>query len=136
MLTTVHKAKGRDFDIVVYIPSSTARTSFMDLVVEAVLDSKDIKVKEEMAEESLRVDFVAFTRAKEKLFILTDDKSSKNYHLQDLNELEVDDSSEELVATKMNSKMAEAFALFVAVVWAFVLGAVFGWIVDRLRPAA
>lgn len=114
MLTTVHKAKGRDFDIVVYIPSSTARTSFMDLVVEAVLDSKDIKVKEEMAEESLRVDFVAFTRAKEKLFILTDDKSSKNYHLQDLNELEVDDSSEELVATKMNSKMAEAFALFVA----------------------
>jgi hypothetical protein len=29
-----------------------------------------------------------------------------------------------------------AFALFVAVVWAFVFGAVFGWIVDRLRPAA
>jgi ABC-type branched-subunit amino acid transport system permease subunit len=28
------------------------------------------------------------------------------------------------------------FALFVAVVWAFVLGAVFGWIVDRLRRAA
>jgi hypothetical protein len=29
-----------------------------------------------------------------------------------------------------------SFALFVAVAWAFVLGAVFGWIVDRLRPAA
>ena len=29
-----------------------------------------------------------------------------------------------------------AFALFVAVVWAFVFGAVFGWIADRLRPAA
>ncbi len=29
-----------------------------------------------------------------------------------------------------------AFALFVFVVWAFVLGAVFGWIADRLRPAA
>lgn len=29
-----------------------------------------------------------------------------------------------------------SFALFVAIAWAFVLGAVFGWIVDRLRPAA
>jgi len=29
-----------------------------------------------------------------------------------------------------------SFALFVAVVWAFVFGAVFGWIVDRLRPSA
>lgn len=29
-----------------------------------------------------------------------------------------------------------SYALFVAVAWAFVLGAVFGWIVDRLRPAA
>jgi len=28
------------------------------------------------------------------------------------------------------------FALFVAAAWAFALGAVFGWIVDRLRPAA
>jgi len=28
------------------------------------------------------------------------------------------------------------FALFVAVVWAFLFGTVFGWIVDRLRPAA
>jgi ABC-type branched-subunit amino acid transport system permease subunit len=29
-----------------------------------------------------------------------------------------------------------AFALFAAVVWAFVFGAVFGWIADRLRPTA
>ena len=29
-----------------------------------------------------------------------------------------------------------SLALFVAVAWAFVLGAVFGWIVERLRPAA
>jgi len=29
-----------------------------------------------------------------------------------------------------------SFALFVAVVWAFVFGAVFGWIVERLRSAA
>jgi len=29
-----------------------------------------------------------------------------------------------------------SFAFFVTVAWAFVLGAVFGWIVDRLRPTA
>ena len=29
-----------------------------------------------------------------------------------------------------------SFALFVTVVWAFVFGALFGWIVERLRPAA
>lgn len=28
-----------------------------------------------------------------------------------------------------------SFALFVAVAWAFVLGTMFGWIVERLRPA-
>jgi len=28
------------------------------------------------------------------------------------------------------------FALFVTVAWAFVFGAVFGWIADRLRPSA
>ena len=26
------------------------------------------------------------------------------------------------------------FALFVAVVWAFALGALFGWLIDRFRP--
>lgn len=29
-----------------------------------------------------------------------------------------------------------SFALLIAVAWAFVFGAVFGWIADRLRPAA
>lgn len=29
-----------------------------------------------------------------------------------------------------------SFALFVTVAWAFVLGTLFGWLVDRLGPAA
>jgi large-conductance mechanosensitive channel len=29
-----------------------------------------------------------------------------------------------------------SFALLIAVAWAFVFGAFFGWIVDRLRPVA
>ncbi|HSA97886.1 MAG TPA: ATP-dependent helicase, partial [Candidatus Nitrosotenuis sp.] len=63
-LTTVHKAKGRAFDVVVYLPSSARRTSFIDIIVEAILATNGIDIKEELEEESLRIDFVAFTRAK------------------------------------------------------------------------
>jgi len=113
-LTTVHKAKGRAFDVVVYIPSSAKRTSFIDMIVEAILASNGIDIKEELEEESLRIDFVAFTRAKEKLVIIADDKNSKNYHIERLSEIEVDDRQDELVATRLNSRLSEAFSLFVA----------------------
>ncbi|MCX6818434.1 MAG: ATP-dependent DNA helicase [Candidatus Aenigmarchaeota archaeon] len=114
-LTTVHKAKGLGFDIVIYMPSaSAARTSFVDMVVEAILNSKGINVKEELEEEMIRIDFVAFTRAKERLFILTDDKNMRNYHIEDLSEIEVDAKEEEIVATKLNNRISEAFSLFVA----------------------
>jgi len=114
-LTTVHKAKGRDFDIVAYIPSSpTERTNFVDIIVKAVLKSNGIDVKEELEEESLRVDFVAFTRAKEKLIIITDDKISRNYHIENLSEIEIDDKEDEIVATRLNNRLSEAYSLFVA----------------------
>lgn len=114
-LTTVHKAKGRDFDIVIYIPSSSAeRTSFVDIVVEAVLESNGVDIKEELEEESLRVDFVAFTRAKEKLIIITDDKNTRKYHIENLSEIEIDDKEDEIVATRLNNRLSEAFSLFVA----------------------
>jgi DNA helicase-2/ATP-dependent DNA helicase PcrA len=114
-LTTVHKAKGRAFDVVVYIPSSpTARTGFVDIVVKAMLESSGIDIKEELEEESLRVDFVAFTRAKEKLIIITDDRNSKNYHMENLSEIEVDDKEDEMVATRLDNRLSEAFSLFVA----------------------
>lgn len=112
-LTTVHKAKGRDFDIVVYIPSSpTERTSFVDIIVKAVLKSNGVDIKEELEEESLRVDFVAFTRAKEKLIIITDDKISRNYHIENLSEIEIDDKEDEIVATRLDNRLAEAYSLF------------------------
>lgn len=114
-LTTVHKAKGLGFDIVVYMPSSSsARTSFVDIMVEAVLGSNNIEVKDEIEEESLRIDFVAFTRAKERLFVLADDKNKGNYHIEDFSELEADEKEDELIATKMDSRLSEAFSLFVS----------------------
>ncbi len=73
ILTTVHKAKGREFDNVIYIPSKTKNNDdFVDNVVKGLLKSKGIDVEEELEEENLRIDFVAFTRAKNKLFILAD----------------------------------------------------------------
>ena len=113
-LTTVHKAKGLAFDVVVYIPSNSRKTSFIDSITKSILSSSDIQVESELTEESLRVDFVAFTRAKERLIVIADDKESKNYHIEDLSEIEVDDVKDELVATKLNNRLSEAYSLFIA----------------------
>ena len=67
MLTTIHKAKGREFDNVIYIPSVTrSQTNFVDEVVEAILSSKGIHAEEELEEELLRINFVAFHKGKGK----------------------------------------------------------------------
>ena len=72
-VSTVHKAKGLEFDAVIYLPSKPrGRTDFQDYVVEAILNTKGIDAREELEEETLRINFVAMTRAKNKLVILTD----------------------------------------------------------------
>jgi DNA helicase-2/ATP-dependent DNA helicase PcrA len=113
-LTTVHKAKGRAFDVVVYIPSTSKKTSFIDNITKSVLRASNVEIEGELGEESLRIDFVAFTRAKEKLIIIADDKESKNYHIEDLSDIEVDDAKDQLVATRLNNRLSEAYSLFIA----------------------
>jgi DNA helicase II / ATP-dependent DNA helicase PcrA len=114
-LTTVHKAKGRDFDVVVYIPASgDVRTSFVDVIVRAVLESSGIDARKEIEEEVLRVDFVAFTRAKEQLVIIADDSNKIKYHIENLSEIEMDETQEDIIAAKMDGRLSEAFSLFLA----------------------
>lgn len=72
-LTTVHKAKGKEYDAVVYLPATPRGTdNFQDAVVRAILLTKGIDAQEELSEEDTRVNFVAFTRAKRALCIVTE----------------------------------------------------------------
>ena len=114
-LTTVHKAKGRAFDIVIYIPNIRSDSnSWIDEITSAILGAKGIDPEDEVAEESLRIDFVSFTRAKQKLFVIVDDKHAKNFHLENLSEIEVDTEKDELVSSVLNNRLSEAYSKFLA----------------------
>lgn len=111
ILTTVHKSKGKEYDNAIYVPSKTTnRTNFQDRIVEAILKSKNIDAKEELEEETLRVNFVAYTRAKKKLWVLTEKPQD---HLND--EAEVHVLTAEAGNKTFNSfeLKKRAFALFV-----------------------
>ncbi len=110
ILTTVHKAKGKEYDAVIYIPSKTRDTSsFQDKIVEAILKSKGIDAKEELEEEALRIDFVAFTRAKTKLCIVTNKLEEHLNKYAEADTIQV----ESIESSSLNEKSKRAFDLFV-----------------------
>ena len=110
VLTTVHKAKGKEFDNVIYLPTKTKTSdNFPDKVVEAILYSKNINPKEELQEETLRVNFVAFTRAKKHLVILTDKIQDFHNNASELGEIEADEAA----SLDLTESRHRAFDLFV-----------------------
>lgn len=110
VLTTVHKAKGKQFHTVVYVPTKTQnRANFQDEIVKAILKSKEIDAEEELEEETLRVNFVAFTRAKNELNILTDNIKEYGNDDTSIEELRFD----ELQSEFESEHQKKAFALFV-----------------------
>ena len=117
-LTTVHKAKGRSFDIVIYVPTESAgnnSTKWIDNITTSILKSREIDVGDEILEESLRIDFVACTRAKEKLFIIADETLSNSFQIEDLSEIEMDTlQKDETTASLVNTRYSEAYSAFVA----------------------
>jgi DNA helicase-2/ATP-dependent DNA helicase PcrA len=115
-LSSVHKSKGRTFDIVIYYPSNKRSSNFVDTVTKSILLSNDIDVEDEVEEESLRTDFVAFTRAAEKLFVLTDDDVSDQYVIDSLSTHSVDgtDKKQQDITSFTDFKLTDAYSLFVA----------------------
>ncbi|MDO8627183.1 MAG: ATP-dependent DNA helicase, partial [Candidatus Diapherotrites archaeon] len=110
LLTTVHKAKGREFETAIYAPTKIkAQTGFANAVAEAILKSKKINAKEELEEEDLRIDFVAFTRAKQNLFIATE--KALTYLTEDaaIKKSELLNSTEQ----SFQEKQKKAYSLFV-----------------------
>ena len=111
ILTTVHKAKGREFENVIYVPSKTRdQSNFHDKIVEAILKTKGISAKEELEEESLRIDFVAFTRAKKKLIVVPDKVQD---YLNDFSNLKELDAKTAKTWTDDHENQKKAYNLFV-----------------------
>ena len=87
-LTTVHKAKGLEYDKVIYWAKKAHDSSgFYDYVIERILESEGKLEESELEEELLRIDFVAYTRAKKELYIITEnarDYSNEHSELMDI----------------------------------------------------
>ncbi|MHB8361400.1 MAG: 3'-5' exonuclease, partial [Thermoplasmataceae archaeon] len=98
-ITTVHKAKGREFDYVIYIPSrkTGADPSGVDLVMNSILQSMGQHYNpEDRDREENRIDFVAMTRTKGDLWIITKRKEAERYRIDNLIEsAEIEEKSPE-----------------------------------------
>ena len=107
-LTTVHKSKGLEYDTVIYWPKKTRDSGgFYDYVIERILESEGKKESVELEEESLRIDFVAFTRAKKSLYVIAD--SSKDYINEDAESLEIEPQN---TSANFEEKQKRAYNLF------------------------
>ncbi len=113
ILTTVHKAKGLEFDTVIYVPKGMQeKISFIDAIVYSIIkNTKGINVQEELEEENLRVDFVAFTRARKSLYIMSTKKDTEWYNVDGFDSVNDIDSNEEIEPISL--KYDEAYFLFI-----------------------
>ncbi|MBS7633644.1 ATP-dependent helicase [Candidatus Bathyarchaeota archaeon] len=110
VLTTVHKAKGRQFPVVVYVPQTMRdRDNFQDEVVKAILRTNGLDAEEELSEEALRIGFVALTRAEENLHIIPDRIDDYMNDFCEKGTLEI----EGLQSFETTERLKRAYALFV-----------------------
>ncbi len=114
ILTTVHKAKGKEFDTVIYVPKKTRKTdSYIDIITTSIINKvKNIDVENELNNEDIRIDFVAFTRAKNNLYIATKQKEADFYYIPEYSEKEIVENFSLPVPKK--SRYNEAYFQFVA----------------------
>ena len=116
VLTTVHKAKGREFDRVIYLPKKPrVSDAYIDLIVSSIIETvKGIDVDDELKNESIRIDFVAFTRAREKLWICASTREAPTYLIPEYSELVIDEAFSEKSPVPDKTKFDEAYLQFVS----------------------
>ncbi len=114
-LTTVHKAKGREFDSAIYLPKKKRKTdSYIDIITSSIISViKNIDVDNELMGEDIRVNFVAFTRARYNLSILLKPRESDYYYIPDYSIIKKLSSVENSIAIPDKNKYDEAYFLFV-----------------------
>lgn len=111
---TVHKAKGLEFDSVLYVPSNPARQSYFDRLATAIVfASTGIDVEKDLKEEGLRIDYVAFTRARKNLTVLCRDEKMLSRYSSDNSEIiAVDPEPKKPVHKIEETRLQEAYMLF------------------------
>ena len=91
-LYTVHASKGKEFESVIYIPRDKKinNIKFIELSFEGIILQK-FNVVEDITFEKYKVDYVAFTRAREDLIIIN---SKSPFHIEGFSEeVEIDSSN-------------------------------------------
>lgn len=80
-ILTVHKAKGQEFDNVIYVPSNTSgRLKFLDLLsYSIIMAATGMDVESDIRDEPYRIDYVAMTRAREKLLVVARARNWMDY---------------------------------------------------------
>ena len=114
ILSTVHKAKGLEFDEVIYIPTGEGKKrSFIDVVMHSILKGTTGKdSRGDLDQEDVRVDFVAFTRAKKKLSIVKKPTNGNRFYIEGKTILK--DPPETVSGRQQRKLYDEAYALFLS----------------------
>ncbi len=108
-LSTVHKAKGLEYDKVIYWTKKTRDNSnFYDYVIEMILKANGKKETVELDEEQLRIDFVAYTRAKNELYIIAE--NGRDYLNEHSKYLEIE---AENISANFEEKQRRAYSMFI-----------------------
>lgn len=97
-LFTVHSAKGKEFDTVIYLPEKQKiKDAFLENLFDAIVLSQNKEIQDDIDLENYKLDFVAFTRAKENLIIINSKKrGSFDYFIEGVSKRINYDDSENL----------------------------------------
>lgn len=113
-ILTVHKAKGLEFHTVLYIPTEPRKNlEFMDNLTTSIISTAaGVNALQDIEEEPIRIDFVAMTRAREKLMVMAPDRLLSRFQIGGENYVHAE--SEAAGTSLSGKKYEESYNLFIA----------------------